>query len=322
MTNPMDTTQAVAAALEIGLPPVERPFAAAAEGLGLTEADFLSQARALSASGRMKRFGAFFDAAAFGYRGFLFGCADEPALLVDLCGAAHVTHVYTRREANGRSAPALWFTALFRDGEAQPFCNALRARGLPFVALATERQIKLRPAFVSGSASVGRETQTGSVTGLSAQERAVAASLATDLTLTARPFDAPARRAGMPTGEFVAVCAALARAGALRRIGGAFDHRRAGLAANTLLALTANVEGTSRAEREAFALPWISHCYLRFVYDSAPSADWPYNLYAMIHARSEDELRRHEDAAMAAFGPGLSLRTVAEHKKTPFLPAL
>jgi len=71
------------------------------------------------------------------------------------------------------------------------------------------------------------------------------------------------------------------------------------------------------AGRRAAALPWVSHCYER-----ERRRDFPGNLYAMIHARGEQELATQAASITACVGrdPVKLLRTLRELKRSS--PAL
>jgi DNA-binding Lrp family transcriptional regulator len=83
-------------ALQGGFPLVPRPYAAAAEALGLTEDELIARIGALTASGVLSRFGPMFDAEKFGGAVSLAAMAvpadrfDEVArILTDMPAIAH-----------------------------------------------------------------------------------------------------------------------------------------------------------------------------------------------------------------------------------------
>jgi hypothetical protein len=112
--------------------------------------------------------------------------------------------------------------------------------------------------------------------------------------------------------------------GIVRRIGASFDHYRAGWHSNSLCAfdLSGGDENVvSEAARRAVSrLPWASHCYIRELYDCELSSKWPYNLYVMVHAVSDEELGARERHLRNIFGDArfVSLRTRREIKKAYF----
>jgi DNA-binding Lrp family transcriptional regulator len=90
-------------ALQGGFPIAERPFAVAADGLGLSEAELIERVRRLRADGWLTRFGPMFDADRLGGRAILAALAapaedfERIAALVN----AHpeVAHNYERQHA-------------------------------------------------------------------------------------------------------------------------------------------------------------------------------------------------------------------------------
>ena len=99
--------------------------------------------------------------------------------------------------------------------------------------------------------------------------------------------------------------------GVYRRFGALVNHRLAGFTANALVVWKTD-DADALGERFA-AFPFVSHCYRR-----KTAENWPYSLYAMVHARSEAELeaniRTLRDTAAGA--ECLTLKTVREYKKT------
>lgn len=94
------TDRAILNALQDGFPISPRPFAEAAEGLGLTEDDLIARITQLRDIGAMTRFGPFYDAAAMGGAFCLCAMAVPPAdfdATVTLVNAhAEVAHNYER----------------------------------------------------------------------------------------------------------------------------------------------------------------------------------------------------------------------------------
>jgi DNA-binding Lrp family transcriptional regulator len=309
--------------LEEGLRFEREPFAEAARRLGLRESRVVEIAREMLNSGRMRRFGPFFDFRAFGLNGYLFGAGGsakaEEEIVSRLGGMKNVTHVYGRKHRL-----RLWFTALIGGGEkACGICETLRSAGCEFVALAASRLIKLKPSFVSGGENTEfpheeRRSPAIAVSGEYALK--IARALQNGLGISSRPFDAAAAKCGMDAEELIEGARCLADMGVLRRIGASFDHYRAGWTENSLCAFDMSGVGediaAEAARRAVSDLPWASHCYIRGMYDSEIAGEWPYNLYIMIHASSGEMLDIREaelrEKLSVDFVP---LRTEIEYKK-------
>lgn len=104
--------------------------------------------------------------------------------------------------------------------------------------------------------------------------------------------------------------------GRLRRFGAIVSHYKLGFSQNALVAWEKKEISLSFA-RKLKAKDYISHIYLR-----RSNRLWPYGLYTMIHARSQDELDSFLFELSALLkGRGYKiLNTVREFKKTSFRP--
>jgi len=128
------------------------------------------------------------------------------------------------------------------------------------------------------------------------------------------PYGHLAEKLGLTAGEVVERLRRLQAAGVIRRVAAILDQRRVGLAGNVLVAW-AVPEG--RADEVGAYLACrreVTHCYLR-----APGADWPYDLYAMVHGPSEESCRRFVEQVTGELElePPALLPTVRELKRAP-----
>ena len=99
--------------------------------------------------------------------------------------------------------------------------------------------------------------------------------------------------------------------GTIRRFGARLNHRNTGYTQNMLTVWRGkNINQWG----EKFArLDYVSHCYGRQSYQA-----WPYDLYAMIHARSATDMRRQlrQMNEIAIGAQVLRLKSLYELKKT------
>ena len=72
----------------------------------------------------------------------------------------------------------------------------------------------------------------------------------------------------------------------IRRFGATLRHQKSGFQANAMTAWQVDEARIEEVGRIMAAFRAVSHCYRR-----DPAEDWPYNLYTMIHGRSEDDCR-------------------------------
>jgi DNA-binding Lrp family transcriptional regulator len=108
------------------------------------------------------------------------------------------------------------------------------------------------------------------------------------LSLVPRPYDAIGATLGV-SGEVVRErLAGMLRAGSVRRIGAMLDYRRLGFVTNGLAVWDVDDACVDELGEKVGALAFVSHCHRR------PRAlpEWPYNLHAMVHARSRREAER------------------------------
>lgn len=118
-------------------------------------------------------------------------------------------------------------------------------------------------------------------------EKKVVASLQKDLPLTARPFRSLADGLQIPEDLFLNTLKELCRRGVIRRFGATIRHQKSGFKANAMVAWRVDEERIQEVGRLMAGFGPVSHCYRR-----NPSAEWPYNLYTMVHARDEAACRR------------------------------
>ena len=122
---------------------------------------------------------------------------------------------------------------------------------------------------------------------LSVQDKRLLAQIQGDLPLSLAPFAEVARRAGWKEERLLPRIRGFIHRGMIRRFGAILRHQKAGYQGNAMAVWKVREDQVSRASRQVASFPAVSHCYLR-----TPLPEWPYNLYTMIHGRSEADCRR------------------------------
>ncbi len=158
----------------------------------------------------------------------------------------------------------------------------------------------------------------------SALEQRVLKLIQANFPLSPTPFADIARCAGCTEKFVLDLIQKLLDCGIIRRIGASIQHVQAGYSHNALLAFEI-AEGKSDLCGEMVAgNEYVSHCYLR---SSPDKKKWPYELYAMIHARDESALNRTVTEIYGMLSlcnlvlrPPLVLRTLKEFKKISIQP--
>ena len=105
-----------------------------------------------------------------------------------------------------------------------------------------------------------------------------------DLPLCERPFDAWAQQAGLSTQALLHSLGRYEELKLMRRFAAVLHHREAGFAANAMGAWVVPFEMQDAFGAIAASFQQVSHCYLRPTY-----ADWPYNIFTMIHAQQAEQ---------------------------------
>jgi DNA-binding Lrp family transcriptional regulator len=127
-------------------------------------------------------------------------------------------------------------------------------------------------------------------------DRRLIAATATGLPLVIDPYAEIGRRLDLPESEVIDRLSALQARGIVRRIAIAPNHYALGMTANGMSVWDVDDDVVDELGAIVGALPFVSHCYRR----PRHRPDWCYNLFAMLHGGSRDEVeaKRREVAAL------------------------
>ena len=117
-------------------------------------------------------------------------------------------------------------------------------------------------------------------------DRRLIAATQSGLPLTPRPYGALARTLGIPESEVMARLTAMLEAGVIRRIGAVPNHYALGYRANGMSVWDIDDDRVGDIGRRVGALDFVTHCYRRPRHRPL----WPYNLFAMVHGQSREEV--------------------------------
>ena len=122
--------------------------------------------------------------------------------------------------------------------------------------------------------------------GLDRVDRSLVAATQAGLPLVPRPYATIASWLNLSEEEVIARLGALQERGIVRRIAIAPNHYALGMTANGMSVWDVADDRISELGARIGALPYVTHCYQR------PRAlpDWPYNLFAMLHGESREEV--------------------------------
>jgi len=119
-------------------------------------------------------------------------------------------------------------------------------------------------------------------------DRALVRALQAGLPRVPRPYHAVAETLGIAPELVLARISAMLDSGAIRRIGAVPNHYRLGYAANGMSVWDVDDSEVDVLGEAVGALESVSHCYRR----PRRLPLWRYNLFAMVHGKSRDEVER------------------------------
>jgi len=133
---------------------------------------------------------------------------------------------------------------------------------------------------------------------LSEFDRRLIAATQSGLPLVPRPYQAVGALLGVSDEVVRERLAQMLERGLIRRIGAVPNHYRLGWVANGMTVWDVDDARVDEIGAQVGALPGVSHCYRR------PRAlpRWPYNLFAMLHGRSREEVERQRVQVRALLG--------------------
>jgi len=126
------------------------------------------------------------------------------------------------------------------------------------------------------------------------------------LPLVPRPYHAIAEKLKLTPNELMARMADMLEFGVIRRIGVVPNHYKLGYVANGMTVWDVADEQVDQLGEQVGALASVSHCYRR----PRHPPDWPYNLFAMVHGRTRDEVEREAVRIAAILGEHLRAHTI------------
>lgn len=117
------------------------------------------------------------------------------------------------------------------------------------------------------------------------------------IEFTHAPFAGCAAALGISEEEVVERLKVLAKHKMIRRFGASIGHIALGFTANGMGVWDIPPDRIDEIGRKMSSFDEVSHCYER-----PRSAEWPYNMYTMIHGRSQEECRAIAERISKAVG--------------------
>lgn len=277
-------------------PLVARPFDMIAEKFGVSAQTVKDRLMGLKETGVLRQLSAIFDTRRLGYTSSLVAMEIEHDMLEQVANQINlhpgVSHNYERDHQFN-----LWFTIAVPPG------SDLEDEVAKFSALEGIKKIRMLPTlrlFKIGVKLEMVEDKKHPVAPSEAEkkinkvdfvptesDKSFVRELQKDLEILDRPFLRAARALDMTEEQVFERLRHYEEIGVMRRFAAILRHRQVGFTANGMIVWNVPEERISEVGSKLGLFPQVSHCYQRPTYP-----DWPYNVFSMIHCKTQDEANR------------------------------
>jgi len=303
-----------------GIPGVSDPFFAVAKDTNMTEDEVLETVLRLKENKVIRNISGIFEGKKLGY--FLNLVAFEvPAGKIESAAAIISSHPGVSHNYQRNHRYNIWFTlAEESESEFKKTVSILaeKSGAVDFLVLKNEKLLKIGVFLnIGGSDESGDQApalkyENSSYETLGPAAKEAVLLLQNDLPVVRRPFQKIAENGQHihDEKELLAYFHEFITSGIMRRYAAVLKHRSAGYTAN---AMTVWKTGSHTDMNLFINEKAVSHLYLRTVYPGR----WEHPLFAMIHAKSEDELKSIIAGLSAKSGikDYLALSSLKEFKK-------
>lgn len=319
------TDRAIVNAFQGGFPIAREPFEPAAaalreRGIDLTADELLDRVRRLDEAGVFSRFGPLINADEIGGATTLVAMRvpeDRYEAVAEQVNAhVEVAHNYERdHELN------MWFVVSVVDAERieDVLSEIERETGLETYDMPKLREFRLEAIFpIEGP--LAEESVDLSLDGwedelaewdeeqtdqdaLTADERDLLVAIQGGFPLSATPYADVAAEVGASVEWTLRTVARFLAEGKIRRIGVVPNHYALGYTENGMTVWDVPDDAIEEVGMALASLPFVTHCYERPRHEDV----WSYNLFAMVHGRTEAEtderIRQARDTVFDLCGP-------------------
>ena len=117
-------------------------------------------------------------------------------------------------------------------------------------------------------------------------EKKVISQIQENIPVTRQPYLEMSKKLGISEEKLLEILQGLCDRGIIRRFGATLRHQKSGFSANAMAAWKVDEDRAVEVGKKMAAFKEVSHCYRR-----NPTAQWPYNLYTMVHAKDVDSCK-------------------------------
>lgn len=313
-------------AVQWNFPLAERPYAALADRLGVTERAIRDRVAHLKDVAVLRQLSAIFDTRALGYNSALVAAKIDPDRVDEAAAvvSAHpgVSHNYKRNHPYN-----LWYTIAVPPGASldehvdtlHDESGALVTRKLPTLKL---YKIGVKLDMTGNTAADARSEVLEHekperrpdmpAPDLSDLEITAIRVVQEDLPLVERPFAVQGEQIGCSERDVLDMLQSFKDRKLMRRFAAVMNHRNAGFKANAMGVWAVPDDRLEELGPAMAGFAAVSHCYRRPTYD-----DWPYSVFTMVHGRSARDCEATIEAIRAETGVDeyALLWSIKEYKK-------
>ncbi|HEU03612.1 MAG TPA: Lrp/AsnC family transcriptional regulator [Nitrosopumilus sp.] len=274
-------------------PLVSQPFHEIAKKFDISPEAVKERLKNLKKTGILRQLSAIFDTRKLGYKSSLVAMEIEPDKLEYIASQINrhpgVSHNYEREHQFN-----LWFTLATPPGtdlktEVDKFKKLpgiLKTRMLPTIKLfkigvklemVEDKKQEVKPSEEKKKILDVKFVPTE-------EDKEFIRELQKDLAITDKPFLKAAQKLGMSEDQIFEKLKHYEEIGVMRRYAAILRHRDVGFVANGMIVWKVPEQRIIEVGEKLGAFPQVSHCYQRPVYP-----DWPYNVFSMIHCKSQEE---------------------------------
>ena len=284
-------TEEILLRIQKNIPLTPKPFESIANELGISEKEVIAIIKSQKEQKIIRQTSAIFDTKSLGYKSSLIAFEvnenkiDEAVKIIN----AHpgISHNYERNHKFN-----IWFTIAITPDTKMGLQKTVEklaklTKANDFIILPTLKLFKISVKLDT----TGKESKREEVKKIkkikiemTPLHLAVVKLLQNDIEIKSEPFEDIIKELNITYEKFFQIIDELQKSGIMRRFASILNHRRAGFNANAMVVWDIDAKKGEEIGKIAASFSAVSHCYLRPKYDN-----WTYNLFTMIHAKTEKE---------------------------------
>lgn len=279
--------------IQSSFPLEKRPFEKIAKKLNSTEEEILDLYKSLKEEKIIRQTAAILETKKVGYKSTLvaFSVKDIEKAAEIINTHPGVSHNYERNHEIFN----LWFTLAVPEDSKLGIEKTIEILAKvtnteQYIILPTIKMFKIGVILDTTSSSVEKEEikrKEYKDINLTQLHKDIMYYLQKDIMPVKEPFKEIVERLNIDYDTFFEEINNLLEAGYIRRFATILNHRKAGFTANAMVVWNVPDEVVNGVGEELSQYKSVSHCYIRPRYQN-----WHYNLFSMIHGKSEDEVNQ------------------------------